>query len=326
MTPPTLGSALIFVTANKVRCAARAEAGLRDDHRQVGENRVRDKSAAQQCVESMYGIAVYRPLTDCPVSSQYDGLVYMRITVVALCLFLPVAAVAQQPAFEVASIKPANYQGGPLRVSARVNADGINFSNVTPRLCIQRAYGVKPHQVSGPEWINTERYTILAKAAGAVPEDQLLLMLQTLLAERFKLAIHRVKKEMPVYALVVAKNGPKLKEAAGEGASQIDSDGQETVFERVSMQQLAATVARSVDRPVTDRTGLTGAYSFRLAWTTDGPSTPNAADTGTLNASDPGDAPSIFTALQDRLGLKLKPTKAPVEVLVIDRIDRPSGN
>jgi uncharacterized protein (TIGR03435 family) len=250
----------------------------------------------------------------------------MRITAVALGLFLPVATVAQQSAFEVASIKPSNYQGGPLRVSARVSADGINFSNVTPQLCIQRAYGMKPYQVTGPEWISTERYTIVAKAAGAVPGDRLLLMLQTLLAERFKLAIHREKKEMPVYALVVAKNGPKLKDAAGEGTTQIDSDGQETVFERVSMQMLAATVARSVDRPVIERTGLNGTYSFRLAWTNDSPPRLNTADAGPLNASDPGDAPSIFMALQERLGLKLEATKAPVEVLVIDHIDRPSGN
>jgi uncharacterized protein (TIGR03435 family) len=250
----------------------------------------------------------------------------MRITVVALGLFLPVATVAQQPAFEVASITPTNYQGGPLRVSPRVNADGINFSNVTPQLCIQRAYGVKPYQVSGPEWIKTERYTIVAKAAGAVPEHQLRLMLQTLLSERFKLAIHRERKEMPGYALVVAKNGSKLKDAAGEGTTQIDSDGQETVFERVSMQMLAATVAHSVDRPVIERTGLNGTYSFRLAWTNDGPRRPNTADAGTLNASNPSDAPSIFTALQERLGLKLEATKAPVEVLVIDHIDRPSAN
>jgi uncharacterized protein (TIGR03435 family) len=185
---------------------------------------------------------------------------------------------------------------------------------------------VKPDQVSGPEWINTERYTIVAKAAGAVPADQILLMLQTLLAERFRLAIHREKKEMPVYELLVAKNGPKLKDATGEGTTQIDSDGQETVFERVSMQMLAATVARSVDRPVIERTGLKGTYSFRLAWTNDSPSRLNTADEGTSKASDLGDAPSIFTALQERLGLKLEPTKAPIEVLVIDHIDRPAGN
>src|SRR5579863_1171650 len=99
----------------------------------------------------------------------------MKTAWIALYVCLPVAA--QQPAFEVASIKPSNYQGGPLRVTARIGPDGIDFSNVTPRLCIQRAYGVKPYQVTGPEWTNMERYRIVAKSAGAVPEAKILLML-----------------------------------------------------------------------------------------------------------------------------------------------------
>ena len=251
----------------------------------------------------------------------------MKNILIALYVCLPVAAAAQQPAFEVASIKPSNYQGGPLRVTSRIGTDGIDFSNVTPRLCIQRAYSVKPYQVSGPEWINTERYMIVAKAAGAVTEDTILLMLQTLLAERFKLAFHREPKEMPVYALVVSKNGPKLKEATGEGATQIAPDGREIVFERASMGLLAGTVARSVDRPVIDATGLKGLYNFKLAWSNDDRPRPNSgAVAGTVDASDPDDAPSIFTALQERLGLRLESRKAPVEVLVIDHIEKPSGN
>ena len=115
---------------------------------------------------------------------------------IALYVCLSFAAWGQQPAFEVASIRPSNYQGGPLRVTARVDPDGIDFSNVTPRLCIQRAYGMKPYQVIGPEWINAERYMIVAKAAGAVPQDKILLMLQTLLLERFKLAVHRDNQEV----------------------------------------------------------------------------------------------------------------------------------
>src|SRR5215471_12922106 len=187
----------------------------------------------------------------------------MKNVLIMLYVCLPVVAVPQQPAFEVASIKPSNYQGGPLRVTSRIGADGIDFSNVTPRLCIQRAYGVKPYQVSGPEWINTERYMIVAKAAGAVPEDTILLMLRALLAERFKLVFHREPREMTVYALVVAKNGPKLKEATDEGATQIAPDGSGIVFERASMGALAATVSRSVDRPVIDATGLQGLYNFK---------------------------------------------------------------
>jgi uncharacterized protein (TIGR03435 family) len=242
----------------------------------------------------------------------------MQKSLLALFVCAPIAAVAQQPAFDVASIKPSNYQGGPLRVIPAIGADGIDFVNVTPRLCIQRAYGLKPYQLSGPEWINTERYMIAAKAAGPTAQDRILLMLRTLLAERFKLAFHHEQKEMPVYALVVAKNGSKLKEATDEGATRIDSEGTETVFERVSIGGLVAVVGRSVDRPVIDATGLKGLYSFRLAWADD--------SRATVATGGPDDAPSIFAALQERLGLKLEPRTAPVDVLAIDHIEKPSGN
>lgn len=250
----------------------------------------------------------------------------MKNALIALYVCLPFTAATQQAAFEVASIKPSDYQGGPLRITARVGAAGIDFSNVTPRMCIQRAYGVKPYQLTGPEWISTERYMIVAKAASAVPEDKILLMLQTLLIERFKLAIHREAKEMPVYALVVSKNGPKLKKATDDGATEIGADGRETVFERASMGQLAGVIARSVDRPVFDATGLQGLYNFRLAWANDGPPRPNGAAPGSPEATDPDDAPSIFAALQERLGLRLEARRAPVDVLVIDHIEKPSKN
>jgi uncharacterized protein (TIGR03435 family) len=224
------------------------------------------------------------------------------------------AALAQQAAFEVASIKPVKDPGGMQRMSTR--ADGIDFVNVTPKMCIQRAYGVRPFQVTGPEWIDTERYTIAAKAAGAVPEQTTRLMLQALLAERFRLALHHETKEVPVYALVVAKGGPKVKEATGEGETQIDGDGRETVFERVSMGQLAGVLGRSLGRQVSDETALKGLYSFRLAW----------ANPRLQDADGADDAPSIFAALQERLGLKLDSRKAPVDLLVVDHIERPAGN
>jgi uncharacterized protein (TIGR03435 family) len=235
----------------------------------------------------------------------------MRNVWIALYVCLPIAATAQQPSFEVASVKLSDYRGGPLRITAGINPDGIDFSNVTPKMCIQRAYGLRPYQVNGPAWIDTERYRIVAKAAGAAPQNQILLMLQSLLVERFKLVVHRETREMTVYALVVSKNGPKLKEATDEGATQIAPDGRETVFERVGMGQLAGVIARTLDRPVVDATGLKGLYNFRLAWADD---------------ADPAEAPSIFTALTEHLGLKLESRKAPVEMLVVDRIEKPSEN
>jgi uncharacterized protein (TIGR03435 family) len=252
----------------------------------------------------------------------------MKPVLITPFVCLVITAGAQQPAFEVASIKPSNYQGGPLRVTARVGADGIDFSNVTPRLCIQRAYGVRPYQLIGPDWINTDRYMIIAKAAGAVPEDQVLMMLRTLLVERFRLASHRESREMPVYALVVSRNGTKLKEATDEGATQIGPgrEDHETLFERASMEQLAGVVGRSLDRPVINATGLKGLYNFTLAWANEGRARPNAPAAEGSAVSDSDNVPSIFSALQEQLGLKLEARKAPVEVLVIDHIGRPSEN
>jgi uncharacterized protein (TIGR03435 family) len=236
----------------------------------------------------------------------------------AMLLFAAACAFPQTPnapPFEVASIKATHYDGGPLRVTGRFDPDGINFSQVTLRLCIQRAYGVKPNQVSGPEWISTERYTIIAKAAGATPESKLMLMLGRLLAERFKLALHREQKEMPVYALVVGKNGAKMQEAKDEGATQIGGgDGAGVKFERASMDQLGGVLARSLDRPVVDETGLKGLYNFTLL----------ASEMS--KASDVTDNPSIFTAVQEQLGLRLEAKKAMIEILVVDRAEKPSDN
>jgi uncharacterized protein (TIGR03435 family) len=232
----------------------------------------------------------------------------------AICLISMAAAAQGQPSFEVASIRPAVDQGGPLRVTGRVEADGINLSNVTLRNCIQRAYRLKSYQVTGPDWMSTQRYMSVAKASGPAPEETILRMLQTLLAERFKLVFHRETKEMPVYALVVAKNGPKIKESpAGDGATEIGGGGGEGVnFQRVGMDALAGTL--TVDRPVFNETGLKGVYDFKLIWSK------------RVDSVEPGDAPSIFTALQEQLGLKLEARKVAVEMLVVDRVERPGEN
>jgi len=232
----------------------------------------------------------------------------------ALLLFLSIApAGAQAPAFEVASIRPSDYRGGPLRVTARIEADGVNFSNVTLRTCIQRAYGVAPYQVVGPDWTATERYMIVAKAGGPAPEAQIRRMLQPLLADRFKLVVHRESREIPVYGLVAPKGAGKLKAAAlGDGATEIgEGDGGAIKFQRVSMDTLAGFLTRTLGRPVYNETRIDGAYDFQLAW---------------AQGAEPSDAPSIFTALGEQTGLKLEGRKAPVEMLVIDRAERPSAN
>jgi bla regulator protein blaR1 len=236
-----------------------------------------------------------------------------------LAVLIPIAiGLAQDSRFEVATIKPTHYAGGPLRVTGAIEPKGINWQNQTLRGMIQRAYGVKPYQVNGPAWLATERYTVVARSADEAKEEQIMLMVRSLLAERFKLEFHRETKEMPVYALVAAKNGPKLKESKGEGATEIGAgEGPGIKFERASMGQLAGVLGRQVDLPVLDETGLTGLYDFQLVFNQDGVRTRSDAA-----ASDPSAAPSVFTALQEQLGLKLESRRAPIEILVVDRAEK----
>jgi uncharacterized protein (TIGR03435 family) len=222
------------------------------------------------------------------------------------------------------------------------------------RWLIREAYGVQDYGLSGvQDWLNTERYDVEAKMEASVTDalkkltpDQLELarqqMLQALLAERFNLKIHRETKEEPVYLLVIGKNGPKLLDSkpgdthtfpgpdggAVRGHIQIgrgNGGGQKAMAFSVSMKILEEWLSIELTRPVLDRTGLTGTYDFTLEWMPDtGPTpTPGAANADSL----PGiPVASIFTAVQQQLGLKLEPGKGPIEVVVIDHVERPSGN
>jgi uncharacterized protein (TIGR03435 family) len=240
------------------------------------------------------------------------------IRTLVVCVLCLGAAAQPRPVFEVASVKPSGDLGGSFRSTAGVDADRINFVNVTLRTCIQRAFSLKSYQIAGPDWLNQERFVILAKASVPAPEEKILEMLQTLLVDRFKLAFHRETRETAVYALVVAKNGPRLKDAKDESVSQI-SGGVEAVFEGVPMGMLANVIGNSLDRPVLDETGLKGRYDFTLTWSErkrKGPAPESAAP----------EAPSIFTSLPAMLGLKLEARRVPMEIFVIDRVERPSEN
>lgn len=239
-------------------------------------------------------------------------------TTFVVCLAGLLAA-QSRPAFEVASIKPSG-QSGPYQVTEGIEANGLNFNNVALRLCILRAFGLKPFQLTGPDWMSQSRFVIVARASAPAPKEKILEMFQTLLAERFKLAFHREKKEMPVYALVVAKNGPKLKAAADDAGTDIgNKKGDVMTFHGVPMEMLANTLAGSLDRPVLDETGLKGKYDFDLAWA-------ERKRKGASGEPASPDAASIFTTLQEQLGLKLESRRAPVEMFVIDHVERPSEN
>jgi uncharacterized protein (TIGR03435 family) len=219
--------------------------------------------------------------------------------------------------FEVASIKP-NQTGGESRRAASAPGGVFTATNVTLKLLISRAYGVPEAQIEGgPDWLETETYDLAAKADTPLEmsREELRPCLQTLLAERFHLAIHRETKQGSVYSLVVAKNGPKLADHSGPGISGIgaSSDAAKGAIAgtKTTMARLAEYLSGLAGRPVIDNTGLSGDYDFKVEW-------PNDA-TG-------ADGPSPFTALQEQLGLKLITTKGPIETIVIDRAERPSAN
>jgi uncharacterized protein (TIGR03435 family) len=144
-------------------------------------------------------------------------------------------------------------------------------------------------------------------------------MTRTLLTERFKLTMHRETREVPVYALVIAKNGPKLKKAATDGDDGLSVNAHGYVAKQTSVELLARQLQAQVGRIVLDRTGLAGAYDFKLEFT------PQRALGNAGDGSEPA-GPTIFTALQEQLGLKLESSKAPVEIVVIDHVEKPSEN
>jgi len=228
-------------------------------------------------------------------------------------------ALAQRPApfeFEVAAIKPAAPQA-PGRTSSRISVDTsigqLTYTNLTLKDVLRQAYKVQSHQITGPAWLETERFDFVARFPPGSDGDQIPLMLQALLADRFHMAVHRETKDLPAFVLTVANGGPKLK-PAGSSDNNISSNSNQTgvhLGAKTSMRGLAEYLSQRMDRPVLDQTGLSGGFEFTLDWVAD--------DAAATNATA---GPSIFTAVQEQLGLKLNSTKGPVEVIVVDRADR----
>jgi uncharacterized protein (TIGR03435 family) len=228
----------------------------------------------------------------------------MRLAIVILF-----AALSFAQTFEVASVKPNPTGGG--HSDTDVDGNLLRMKNVTLKACICWAFRVTDAEILGPPWLESERFDIVAKAESGAPQPK---MMEALLADRFKLAVHRETKELTVYALVVAKSGPKLKKADPGPGGTTSRRGHLTAQE-VSMDRLARFLGgpnAKLGRPVVDQTGLDGVYNFDLDWTPE-------------NSDDAH--PNIFIALQEQLGLKLEARKAPVAVLVVDHLEKaPSEN
>lgn len=226
------------------------------------------------------------------------------------------------PSFEVATIKPSD----PLDQSSGFHTAGhrLFYENQPMEQLIAFAYGVHPKQIAGaPDWFSKERYDVkgVPDAEGEPNQEQQQEMLRKLLAERFGLKFHREKRDLSIFAVTVAKGGPKLTATKSEANGLPDQTGSNNGAEQMwrftnnSTADFASMMQYFLDRPVIDQTGLTGKYDFSLQWTTD----------ATLN-NDPKAPPGLFTAVQEQIGLKITPTKGSAEVLVIDHAERPSAN
>lgn len=257
---------------------------------------------------------------------------------------------AKVPEFAVTSIKPD--KSGTMMVRIMFQPDGFSATNVSLKQLILLTWGVNEDRISGaPSWSEHANYDIEAKVDGAdVPAlknltlDQRREMVRKLLEDRFGLRFHEETKDLPVYALVVAKGGPKLKEAkAGDnypngmklpdskgGAGMMRFDGKQVTAQGVPISNLTLFLSRQTRRTVIDKTGLTGKYDFTLDLPArEGPmpmGKPPEGDAAGADSASEDTGPSIFTLVQDQLGLKLESTKAPLSIIVIDHVEQPSEN
>jgi uncharacterized protein (TIGR03435 family) len=233
--------------------------------------------------------------------------------------------------FEVATIKPTapDWKGGRY---TRMQGAEFVARNYTLKVLISVAYNLSPRVISGgPDWVDSEHYDIFAKPPGSLRPNILeqAQMLRKLLAERFNLTFHREPKVLSIYALGIARNGPKLAEGTPSpngppplaiviGPHGVWLPARDTsIGEFISVMQRAA-----LDRPIVDKTGLSGRYDFKLAWT------PDESQFGGIAPRDSPEStePDLFTAIQQQLGLKLEATRGPVDMLVIDHLQRPTEN
>jgi uncharacterized protein (TIGR03435 family) len=255
---------------------------------------------------------------------------FRRILILA-AVVMSIGTLAQHPAapplaFEVATIKPTARTDGHW--SLHETPDGYVGVDVSLFKLVQEAYGLifeADRITGGPPWLDRDKFDVIAKFDAAdFPEAKKLSyrqhadMLRPLLADRFKLNLHHESREFPVYDLVVGKGGFKLKESdpaslnPGEPGCHLSSKG----YQGCSMTALADYLHNATGRTVINKTGLSGVYDYTLAWST--PNTPPDSPAAAY--------PSIFTAVQEQLGLKLEPSTTPLDILVIDSAEKPSEN
>jgi len=247
--------------------------------------------------------------------------------ILALVLLATPGARSAQPEFEVATVRQSPPPAGNLlNINVGTVRNGrVTFENASLSDCLKFAYGiVSDEQIVGPDWIKSRavRFDIVAQAPPDTPREQLALMLQPLLSERLKLVLHHEKRPLSYLALITGKNGPKLMPAVGQNdaaPSPLNSTfGGRISSNRMSVQLLSTLLSRFERQIVIDMTGLPGQYKIHLEWTP-APSTTTPLEQPT--------GPTIFTAVQEQLGLKLEARKGPLDVLVVDQAEKiPTDN
>jgi uncharacterized protein (TIGR03435 family) len=228
------------------------------------------------------------------------------IGIVCTVFVIPGALFAQE--FEVASVKVN--KSGLMASSLERSGGQLTLRNVTLRESIEFAYGIldKHYALSGPAWLDSDRYDMVAKTPASTPREQVLIMLRGLLAQRFQLKMHREPREFRIYDMVVARGGPKVTAATGERSNFTFGAGHVAASE-MSMAEFADRLGGPVFQlgiPVMNSTGLPGTFNFTLDW----------------SADDASSKPSLFTAVEEQLGLKLTPTKRMIDIWLVDHAER----
>jgi uncharacterized protein (TIGR03435 family) len=253
--------------------------------------------------------------------------IYFTATLVSALASFGFAEPAALLDFEVATVKPTGASFAGKSVGMPPNGDLV-IRGMTLKDVIQFAFGLHPNLIVGASgWMDGERYDILARPEpGRLPSaDELKSMLRRLLEDRFKLTFHRAFQEASVYVIVVAKTGSKMKERSpvdAEASTSLTFQGARLPAKAVSMPMLAEALTIVLDRPVIDGTGLRGKYDFDLAWMPE----PDQFDGHGSAAPSDANAPNIFTAMQEQLGLRLDSRKGSVQSLIVDHAERPAGN
>jgi uncharacterized protein (TIGR03435 family) len=241
----------------------------------------------------------------------------------ACLVAIPTASLAQQPAFAVATIRPSTAEIKFEHDGSTDTTPGtLRMKDVSVQTCIKWAYSVQASQISGPAWIDSDKFDITAKADGPATEEQMKLMMQALLADRFRLSFHHQSKELKAFVLTVAKGGAKVHPAAAPDARPFrQNSANGSVVKSTTIREFGDFISGPLQMPVVDETGLTGKYDFVIDFT---PYLPDPSHN--MGVDRPDSTSILMAALEGELGIKMESRKTQVEVMIVDHVEKPSQN